>query len=208
MFFFFKYWGIIQIGIVFFSGFWFVESGMGFWDSIYLIHGTFFFTAIIWVGHLSLCETNHGKILPGIRGENLCDSRTKTSSSVELEEGMTPEPPEPNKATKKSRDGDRGSVVHRGSKVWCWKSIRKSPNTQLYFRKPCMIVIITISCYRHGIGRHENASQYLTNDLLWPQTFAYKSTSTLSHLTEHKLQKQDTPQKNNFNGQTLLHLTS
>lgn len=60
-----------------------------------------------------------------------------------------------------------------------------------------MIVIITISCYRHGIGRRENASQYLTNDLLWPQTFAYKSTSTLSHLTEHKLQKQDTPQKNN-----------
>jgi hypothetical protein len=45
--------------------------------------------------------------------------KTKTSSSVELEEGMTPEPPEPNKATKKSRDADRGSVVHRGSKVWC-----------------------------------------------------------------------------------------
>lgn len=58
----------------FFSGFWFVESGMGFWDLIYLIY-VFFFTAIIWVGHLSLCETNHGKILPGIRGEHLCDSR-------------------------------------------------------------------------------------------------------------------------------------
>lgn len=73
VFVFFKYWGIIQI--VFF--FWILVCGIrnGILGFNLFNLCFFFFTAIIWVGHLSLCETNHGKILPGIRGEHLCDSR-------------------------------------------------------------------------------------------------------------------------------------